>query len=1038
MNRTRKLRLALIGSNVLMGAFPFHMASAQEASNPTPVVADKKPVVADKKDEAIIVTGSRIARRDYESNSPIVTVNEDSLNASSTSSLETNLNRLPQFTPDKTPDLGGDIQPTATNTPGSATVSLRNLGANRSLVLINGRRTTPSNASMVVDVNTIPAAAVERVEIISGGASSTYGADAVGGVVNFIMKQNFEGLILDGQASMSQQGDGFERTLSGVMGANFDDGRGNVSIAMSVNMRDKAYRRDRSWFRNAYRDPNIPGTEFFPAFSAVDFAFNPTSPAAVAAAAGSPSSGIAPNDRIWFNPDNSIFTGFFQSVTSTPSLFKGDLTGIKWKETADGKLAQNYTNELLTIPLQRYNVYLHGNYEINDWLGVFTESTFSSVSVHTSQQPSPSVNGWSVFVPRDGRAIPATLSALLDGRADPSSPYQLVYYLDYADRTSDVDVTTYNMLAGFQGKIPGSDWTWELFGSHGRSDTASYQTGFASLDRLRAVVSAPNFGRGFSSQGNAAFGGFGASSATCTSGINPFDFNQVISKDCIEAISADIKTRSIMDQSIFEFNAQGSLFALPAGDLRAAFGLSRRENDYKFLNDTLTTQGRSFQDQAVGLFPSGNSFGKIVAKEVYGELLVPVLKDAFIRELNLELGARYSDYNTTGGAWTYKALGDLKVNDWLRFRGGFNRAVRAPNIAELYLAPQQTFVFSAGGDPCSINNTLPYSANPATNPTTFAQVKALCTVIMNRNDTGAQNTAARFYANPAAQTVGGTFAFPTLLGNPNVGNETADTWTAGAVISSPFQTPLLSSLRLGIDYYNIKVSNAIGAQSIDVVHQQCFSTVYNPTLSAASPFCAGVARVTGDGAIGNVQGTFFNNGRFQTSGIDLQLDWSTDLGPGRLSINSNTNYLISLKSSELPGNPEVEYAGTFGPVANGLNRGSYRWKMLNTFTYSVGDASLSLMWRHLPSIKSVTAATNPATTALGAPAYDLFNLSGTYALFKNVTLRGGVDNLFNRAPPLEESNPGLIGSRFQLPGGSFSNQYDLVGRRFYIGANMKF
>jgi iron complex outermembrane receptor protein len=1029
MNGFRNLRLALVCSAATLAACPYGVASAQDAGAPGPAAEDEG--------EAIIVTGSRIVRRDYESNSPIVTVNEDVLKASGTSSIEANLNRLPQFAPDKTPDLGGDIQPTATNTPGAATVSLRNLGANRSLVLINGRRTTPSNASMVVDVNTIPAAAVERVEIISGGASSTYGADAVGGVVNFIMKQNFEGIVLDGQASISERGDGFEYTLSGVMGANFDDGRGNVSIAMSTNRREDAHRRDRPWFRDFFRNPNIGGTEFFPDFSAVDFAFNPTSAAAVAAATGSPASGIIPNDRIWFNPDNSIFTGFFQSVTSTPALFDGDLTGIKWKTTADGKLAQNYTNELLTIPLKRYNVYVRGNYEINDWIGVFAESSFSSVSVHTNQQPSPSVNGWSVFVPRDGRAIPATLTALLDGRADPASPYQLVYYLDYADRTSDVDVTTYNMLAGFEGSIPGSDWTWELFGSNGRSDTASYQTGFASLERLRAVIGAPNWGAGFSSQGNAAFGGFGASTATCTSGIDPFNFTQVISPDCIEAISTDIKTRSIMDQSIFELNAQGSLFELPAGPLKAAVGLSRRENDYKFLNDTLTTQGRSFLDQAVGLFPSGNSFGNIVAKEAYGELLIPVLRDTLVRELSLELGARYSDYNTTGTAWTYKALGDLRFNDWLRVRGGFNRAVRAPNIAELYLAPQQTFAFSAGGDPCSTLNTLPWSANPAANPNA-AQVRALCTSIMNRNDTGAQDTAARFYANPAAQTIGGTFAFPTLLGNPNVGNETADTWTVGAVINSPFEAPALSALRLSIDYYNIKVANAIGAQSIDVVHQQCFSEVYNPTFSEASPFCAGVARVTGDGAIGNVKGTFFNNGRFRTSGVDFQLDWSMDVGPGTLSVNSNTNYLISMKSSELPGNPLVEYAGTFGPVANGLNRGSYRWRMLNTFTYSVGSASLSLMWRHLPPIKSVTAATNPATTSVGAPAYDMFNLSGTYGLFANVTLRAGIDNLFDRAPPLEEVNEGLVGHPFLLPGGSFSNQYDLVGRRFYAGVTMKF
>jgi len=197
------------------------------------------------------------------------------------------------------------------------------------------------------------------------------------------------------------------------------------------------------------------------------------------------------------------------------------MTGIKWKKTSDGKLAQNYVNELLTIPLERYNVYARGNYEINDWIGVFSEASFSKVSVHTQQQPSPSVNGWSVIVPRDGRAIPTQLATLLNGRANPNDPYQLVYYLDSADRTSEVDVMTYNIIAGLEGKIPGSDWTWEVYASNGQSDTTSWQTGFASLARLRAVMTAPNWGAGFVGKGNTAFGGFGSSTATCTSGFNP-------------------------------------------------------------------------------------------------------------------------------------------------------------------------------------------------------------------------------------------------------------------------------------------------------------------------------------------------------------------------------------------------------------------------------------------------------------------------------------------------------------------------------------
>ena len=262
--------------------------------------------------------------------------------------------------------------------------------------------------------------------------------------------------------------------------------------------------------------------------------------------------------------------------------------------------------------------------------------------------------------------------------------------------------------------------------------------------------------------------------------------DQVISEDCIEAISADIQTRSIMKQTIYEANEQGGLFDLPAGELRGAIGVSRRVNDYQFTPDNLSTQGRSFLDQTIGLMPTGKSSGTIEVDEVYAELLVPILSDTFVDRFELELGGRRSDYNTTGGSTTYKILGDLRINDRFRLRGGFNRAERAPNVEELFLAPQQDFVWSGGGDPCSVNNGLPWSANPDAvghNAENAAAVKELCTQLM---EAAAPGTAATFYGNPAWQLPGGTFAFPSKLGNPNVEAETADTWTIGMVIDSPF------------------------------------------------------------------------------------------------------------------------------------------------------------------------------------------------------------------------------------------------------------
>src|SRR6186713_2153140 len=236
-----------------------------------PAMAQDEAAAPDEENK-IVVTGSRIQRQDFNSTTPMVTADEALLEQSSTAALESNLNKLPQFVPAQTPTAGGDIQPTATNTPGAATISLRGIGANRNLVLVDGRRSTPSNASGVTDISTIPAAAIERIEIISGGASATYGADAVAGVTNFILKKNFQGVELDGRVSVSQEGDGFEYQLSGIMGTDFPDGRGNISLALSMNTREASFQRDRDWYQDMWDSPDINGSQFFIDRPGVQFA----------------------------------------------------------------------------------------------------------------------------------------------------------------------------------------------------------------------------------------------------------------------------------------------------------------------------------------------------------------------------------------------------------------------------------------------------------------------------------------------------------------------------------------------------------------------------------------------------------------------------------------------------------------------------------------------------------------------------------------------------------------------------------------------
>ena len=510
------------------------------------------------------------------------------------------------------------------------------------------------------------------------------------------------------------------------------------------------------------------------------------------------------------------------------------------------------------------------------------------------------------------------------------------------------NVDTYNITAGFQGSVPGTDWTWEAFVNAGESMTFAQQTGTYSLTRARSLLQAPGFGLDFVNNSNTASirqnvvngvpYGFGANIATCTSGFNIFAGWDNISQDCKEALKADLKNRSTIKQTIWEANATGTLFELPAGPLQAAIGASYRKQAYKFVNDTITTQDASFLDQSIGIYPSIDFNASINVKEVYGELAVPILKDTFVKELSLELGGRISDYNTTGTSYTYKALANLAITDWLRFRGGYNRAERSPNIAELYLTPQQTFAFNTIGDICSQNSNYFISANataPGNTAGQAADVQAVCKAVMN--NTGGPGTGDAYYQAGRTQPAAGAgFAFPTISGNPNLRPEVADTYTAGVVISSPFATPLLSRLRLSVDWYDVKIQNAIGVSPAATI-QRCFDPFYNPLVTGASSdpakavaaatstACAGpTTTVTYDPAPalgqGRITATYTNEGEAHISGFDAQLDWGADLGPGTLSLNVVGSYTFNTATtsddvSQLWVNPSsADFAAAVAPT----------------------------------------------------------------------------------------------------------------------------
>jgi iron complex outermembrane receptor protein len=1194
------LRVALLATTVGLGAMAFA----------APAFAQDDAAASKDEGAAIVITGSRIARKDYTSNSPTVTVDEKFLSESSTAAIENQLNKLPQFVVSQSATVknnegglvpaGGDIQPNSTNTPGAATVSLRGVGSNRTLVLIDGRRGTPGNASGTVDISTIPSSALERVEIVSGGASATYGADAVAGVTNFILKKNFKGFQLDAQGGVSQYGDGFEYQVSGIVGTDFADGRGNVTLAFSTNQRNRVYERDRKWYRDNWTNPNLPGSAFFigrpgvalqaqpanangvdlviPGFGtfpgAPGCATNPgVYPQGCVVTNAFPGANPAvPNETtaIYANADGTLFTGDTYASRGGATFFKpGGFYPDEFNSyslTAAGVLKDNITSNELQVPLTRYSFYGRGQYEINDWIGVFGQAMFNQSSTFTTQAPGNITGGWDVNVPwgtgryvgntatpssviRNGETgytgatyaggqnvggsfvdatpgdlsdnptnpafrtiyggttpiltcanstiggcsntqafqgvVPTSIQTLLNNRTSPNAPVQL--RAEFPDqRTTTTDVLSYNIIAGLQGSIPGTDWTWDLSLNQGQSITTAHQTGIYSLERTRAIVSSPNFGQNFSYKGNVASGGFGASTGVCTSGFDFFNVKGVaanVSSNCRQAIRSDLNNKGTAQQTIVEANFQGGLFDLPAGQVRGALGASYRKNSYTFLNDGLLEKDRSFLDQTIGIYPSGDTDGSITSKEIYGELLIPVLSDIpAIQHLNLEVGGRISDYSTTGTSHTFKILGDWQVTRWLRFRGGFNRAERAPNIAELFLSPQQSFGFDPVGDLCANDavQTNVSSANPAANrggASGAADVRAVCEALMTRDNNGVtpapSGTSAghpnfQFYNSlaflqPFFSGPNG-FAFPTVAGNSVYRStidptakaltpEVANTWTLGAVINGPVSAGPLSRVRMSIDYFNITIDHPIGSLSPGGMQQLCLDPAYNPSVTGAgtsatkaaaaiaAAACTLVKRDT-DTNGGRLNGgamisTYRNDGLVKLSGIDAQLDWNGPVGPGLLFLNVTGNYMFHFMAKELDPNPLIDYAGTTGTGIKGLNYGSsFRWRSFATVGYSYKGASVSMQWQHIPKTRNYNQAVDQTAAV---PNYDLFNLNMSYQVTRNINARFGVDNLLNTAPKLTSVDTNLSNNAAgSVAGGSYSFFTDTLGRRFSFGVSAKF
>ena len=1030
--------------------------------------------------EEITVTGSRIVRRDFEANSPIVTVDAARFEEQSAVAIEAAMNQLPQFVPAVSQFDSGGTFAGSQRTPGAATLSLRGLGANRNLVLLDGRRAMPITASMAVSINTIPAAAIERVETITGGASSVYGADAVAGVVNFITKKDFEGFDFDVQAGETAEGDGEESRFSAVFGSNLADGRGNVLIGFERSHRGQIARVDRDFYLEGYEDPrsNTAGSFYSAAGFTVDNNNRP-SRAALNAIFGATSpitnQPIGQTGTFYMNPDGTLYKTSLDGTYKYTGGYLQPGTEVPWRKlnAITGVLQENQPNQLAQIPLERRSLFGRASIEIGDNITAFAQVMYSDNSTAARGSDPPMLGGWRTNIPhgdgiyapsvdaqgntlRDYQAggshllncapvggctksqawpTPPQLKALLDSRPNKEADFDVVQSVVWAgSRRDDIDTQSYQVVGGLDGKFGFKDWTWELYASSGQTQTINTYGGAVSLARWRFVQQQPNYGAGLFYTGNPLGAGFGAGTITCTSGItsvygvNGWTEGTVPSADCQDAVSMQPKSTGTMKQNVVEYDMQGLLAKMKSGELRFAAGVSSRTNHYEYFPDPTNTP-ESVLDQPGSFFPVGQAVGETKASEIYGELLVPLLSGrSFARDLSLELGYRYTKNDPTEDVDTYKALVDWTIGERVRFRGGVQVANRAPNIGELFQASEQFAPFTfVQGDPCSTLDPaqLTYTANPNINGARAAKVQSLCSQLM-----GVQG-ATTFYSDLSLQPNTLQVArISNLQGNPNLTSEKADTTTAGVVLS------MTERSTISIDYWRIKIHDMIAEEFGDVLYQQCLDETTNPTYDPLYPACTRLVRNPSNGTNATISTSYTNQQQIDFSGVDIQFNWGKTVGPGTMragvaaTINDHTKTRPSANAAWF------DYAGSSGPSnIRSVNPYSFDYRLLTTIDYSVGKWSASLRWRFLPSIKSEAAVRTTVSLEQPTDPYNIFDGSARLNVGKTSELRFGMDNIFDVQPQITfaESQGGYTNT-----GKTNENFYDFLGRRYYVGYKMRF
>ncbi|WP_165793514.1 TonB-dependent receptor domain-containing protein [Hyphococcus luteus] len=976
-------------------------------------------------EDNILVTGTRIARPALDAPSPVTTIDATNIQRSGETNLVELLNEVPALVGSVDNDdatLGGGIGATGLNT-----LNLRNLGSNRTLVLVNGRRHVGgSGGSTAVDINTIPVDMIERVDVLTGGASSIYGADAVTGAVNFVLKDDFEGVSVRGQGGLTpDHGDAARYFGSVTAGKNFADDRGNIMFSFEYSKENGIDSSDRDFANDGYYTL-LDNPDFDPNGDVRQRVFLQDATIRFA----SPQGGVAID----------FFDGFdllFDYEGDGDPYEQGEVIAFRNSIGGSSTRISSFTGSL-TSDIERYVANVNTHYEFNPNVRGFLELKFAQVDSYATS--SPAFSDLIPIVVADNPFVPQTIADAAN-MAGADTVFISHDTFELGRRAEDIRRRTYRVAAGLETTIlPDSfdNLGFDMSFVYGRTDERLISENNLVLDRFYAAMDAvidpatneptcrsnldPNalppqipFPGGFG-----FLGYFDAFNTTVTPGnfgttpyftpgpnsgcepLNLFGLGNA-SQAAIDFVNDDSLREASVEQMVVTMVLRGDtagVFELPAGPVSFALGGEYREEDSEDNPPLIDTQGFTFGNE---IFPTVGGYNVF---EGFGEVSVPLIADKpFAEEFSVDAAFRVSDYSTIGSTLAWQVGGVYKPVDDIRFRGTYSVAVRAPNIAELFNPQNQSFFLP--DDPCDIDN-IPLAADPGLRAANCAAILTPLGV-----DPGT------FEGDDILNAT-----FPGVVGgNPDLSEETAKTWTAGIVL----QPRWLEGLTFTADYYNMRITDGIIAPASQDIVDQCVDL---PSID--NEFCNLITRRS-DGGLSFLEVVPINVAYFETSGVDYEVNYYFDPAEvgltniGQFNLRYVGSYLERLDVISLPGQtPDEErdetetLLGDDAPVHTGAL----------DFTWFYDKLTVNYRWRfrdrvYRDEIDEFDAAEDeglilfqPGRTS----ALSTHDVQVRFEVHDQADVYVGVNNMFDQEPDI----------------GSLGTPVNSVGRYVYGGFSFDF